>query len=222
MSMEAIAKSAAPWHGLLIFAGLALIKAGALPLPWPLYLIFPLALYAGVVLAVPLLRATPPRLSIGRVGGPAIAFAVALCIATSGVLIAFHLLARPDVSNFVIRLPLSGTVALILVGAVFSLVNAVLEELIFRGVLWEVIAAEWNPRVALVVTALLFGVFHLHGYPSGLFGVILASLYGVGLGLLRLSTGGLGLAIACHIFADATIFSLLAWSGGFTPSPGAQ
>jgi len=220
--MDAIAKRTAPWHGLLIFAGLALIKAGVLPLPWPLYLIFPLALYAGIVLAIPLLRATAPRLSVGRASGPAIAFAVALCMATSGVLIAFHVLVRPDVSNFAIRLPLSGPVVLSLLGAVFSVVNAVLEELIFRGILWEVVAAEWNPRVALVVTAALFGVFHLHGYPPGIAGVVLASLYGVALGLLRWWTGGLGLAIACHICADATIFSLLAWSGVFTLSRGGQ
>jgi membrane protease YdiL (CAAX protease family) len=220
--MEAISKRAAPLHAVLIFGALALIKTGVLPLPWPLYLLFPLVVYAGIVLAVPTLRGTAPRLSIGRAGGPAIAFAVALCIATSGVLIVFHVLAQPDVSNFAIRLPLSGPVALILVGAVFSVVNAVLEELIFRGILWEVVAAEWNPRAALVVTALLFGVFHLHGYPPGLFGVVLASLFGVALGLLRWWTGGLGLAIACHILADATIFGLLAHSGVFTPVVGNQ
>jgi membrane protease YdiL (CAAX protease family) len=220
--MEAVSKRAAPWHGVLIFAALALVKTGVLPLPWPLYLLFPLVVYAGIVLAIPLLRATAPRLSIGRAIAPAVAFAIALCMATSGVLIAFHVLARPDVSGFAIRLPLNGPVALFLVGAVFSVVNAVLEELIFRGILWEVVAAEWNPRVALVVTALLFGVFHLYGYPPGIIGVVFATLYGVALGLLRWRTGGLGLTIACHVGADATIFSLLAWSGGFTPSAGAQ
>jgi hypothetical protein len=37
----------------------------------------------------------------------------------------------------------------------------------------------------------------------------LAGLYGLALGLLRWRAGGLGLAVACHISADATIFYLL-------------
>ena len=60
--------------------------------------------------------------------------------------------------------------------------------------------------VTLGVTAALFGLGHLHGYPPGPLGAVLAGLYGVALGLLRWWAGGLGLAVACHVSADATIF----------------
>jgi uncharacterized protein len=213
--MEAIRRRAGPAHGVLIIAALALVVSGLLPLPWPLYLLLPLVLYAGIVFAIPALRATAPRLAFGRAHGPAIAFAVAVSVGTSAVLITFHLLAHPDVSGFAVSLPIAGPVALVLVGICFSLLNAVLEELIFRGILWEVVAAEWNAAAALVVTAGVFGIFHLHGYPPGPLGVVLACLFGVALGLLRWWTGGLALAVACHVCADATIFGLLAWSGGF-------
>jgi membrane protease YdiL (CAAX protease family) len=93
--------------------------------------------------------------------------------------------------------------------------NATLEELLFRGLLWGAVADEWNDRIALAATSLLFGALHLHGYPPGPLGVILAGLYAIGLGLLRTWTGGLGLAVACHICADATIFGLLARAGAF-------
>jgi len=46
---------------------------------------------------------------------------------------------------------------------------------------------------------------------------VLAGLFGFALGMLRWWTGGLGLAIAVHICADATIFSLLASAGAFGP-----
>ena len=100
-------------------------------------------------------------------------------------------------------------------GICFSIVNAVLEELIFRGILWEVVSEEWNNAMALGVTALLFGVGHLDGYPPGPLGVILAGLYGITLGGLRWWTGGLALTTACHVGADATIFCILASAGAF-------
>jgi membrane protease YdiL (CAAX protease family) len=77
-----------------------------------------------------------------------------------------------------------------------------MEEMIFRGLLWSAIAAEWNNGVALVVTACLFGWSHLHGYPSGPLGGILAGLFGAAMGILGWRTGGLGLCVACHVCAE--------------------
>ncbi|HVS37247.1 MAG TPA: hypothetical protein VMS17_16920, partial [Gemmataceae bacterium] len=37
------------------------------PLPWPLYLVVPLAGYLAVVLLAPPLRRTMPRLAVGRI-----------------------------------------------------------------------------------------------------------------------------------------------------------
>jgi membrane protease YdiL (CAAX protease family) len=88
----------------------------------------------------------------------------------------------------------------------------------FRGLLWDIVAEEWNPGVALVLTAIVFGWGHLHGYPPGYLGAVLAGVHGLALGILRWWAGGLGLPLACHVCADATIFSLLLWSGAFGPS----
>jgi membrane protease YdiL (CAAX protease family) len=97
----------------------------------------------------------------------------------------------------------------VLAGVCFSLGNAALEEVVFRGVLWDTLAREWNPGVALGVTSALFGLSHWQGYPPGPLGVCLAGLFGLALGGLRWWAGGLGLAVACHACADATIFGLL-------------
>jgi membrane protease YdiL (CAAX protease family) len=56
---------------------------------------------------------------------------------------------------------------------------------------------------------------HVHGYPPGPIGTVLAGTFGFAVGLLWMWTGGLGLAIVVHICVDATIFSLLCWSGAF-------
>ena len=99
--------------------------------------------------------------------------------------------------------------SVVLAGIVFAVTNAVCEELVFRWLLWQAFVEEWNTPIALVVTAGTFGLVHLHGYPPGPIGAVLAASYGVSLGILRWWTGGLGLAIACHVVADATIFAIL-------------
>lgn len=97
----------------------------------------------------------------------------------------------------------------------FSLLNAVCEELIFRGILFDALASHWSPWTAAVFTALLFGYGHLQGYPPGPRGAMLAGLFGLALGCLRILTGGLALPILAHIAADATIITLLTRAGAF-------
>jgi membrane protease YdiL (CAAX protease family) len=53
----------------------------------------------------------------------------------------------------------------------------------------------------------------MRGYPSGALGALLAGIYGVCLGWLRVFSGGLGLPVLAHIAADATIFTMVANSG---------
>jgi hypothetical protein len=207
--MDAALKQDGAVHGTVFLLALGAIAIGLSPLRWPWYLLLPLLAYAVVVLAWPRLRRTAPRLAIGRFDGWPLAAAVALSVATSIVLVAYQALARPDVADLAAGLPVAAFRNLLFAGVCFSAANAALEELIFRGVLWEVAAAEWNVAVALGATAALFGLGHLHGYPPGPLGVVLAGLFGLALGLLRWWTGGLGLAIAVHVCADATIFGLL-------------
>jgi membrane protease YdiL (CAAX protease family) len=143
-------------------------------------------------------------------GGWPSAFAAVLAVTTTGVLVGFQALCRPDTTELAAKLPLDWFGNLLLAGVVFSVANAALEELIFRGILWDVVADEWNELAALGVTAVLFGMVHLQGYPPGPLGALMAGLYGLGLGVLRWCTGGLGLATVCHVGADATIFCILA------------
>ncbi len=213
--MDAVLKQDAAVHGVIF---LAAVGAVAIVLPqhaWPWRLLLPLLAYAAIVLAWPRLRRTVPRPAVGRLVGWPLAAAVALGIVTTAVLTAFQSLVHPDASALAARLPVAAFGNLLLAGVCFSAANAALEELIFRYVLWEVAAAEWNVGVALGGTTVLFGLGHLHGYPPGPLGAVLAGLFGLALGLLRLWTGGLGLAIAVHVFADATIFGLLWFSGAF-------
>jgi uncharacterized protein len=196
-------------HGGLFFAAWIAVTVGLPWLLWPWYLALPLLAYGAIVSVIGPLRRTAPKLSVGRMGGWPLLYTAVLALTATGVLVGFQAIMQPELKDLAAKLPVDWFGNLLLAGVCFSVVNAVLEELIFRGVLWEVVSAEWNQGTALAVTTVLFGIGHLQGYPPGPIGAILAGLYGLSLGVLRWLTGGLRLAIACHVGADATIFCIL-------------
>jgi len=218
--MEAALRRDGAIHGAVFLTALGLALIVMSPLRWPWYLVLPLVAYLMVVVAWPRLRRTAPRLTLGRMVGWPLAAALVLAVTTVVALMGFQALVRPDVAGLAAGLPVAAFGGLLVAGVCFSTINAALEELIFRGVLWEATAAEWNRGVALGATTILFGLGHVHGYPPGPLGAVLAAIFGMALGLLRLWTGGMGLAILVHICADATIFTLLVRSGAFEPVAG--
>jgi hypothetical protein len=50
---------------------------------------------------------------------------------------------------------------------------------------------------------------HVHGFPRGVSGVVLAGAWGGMLGKLRQRAGGLLAPVLAHIVADATIASII-------------
>jgi membrane protease YdiL (CAAX protease family) len=206
------AEASANWRAT---AGGLLLALSALPFVisavarWPWHLLVPLLAYAVITAVVPPLRRTLRWARIGRLDGPILGVSAALAVASSAVLVFFDYLVRPDVSRLLEHLPLGPALPMVLAGAFFSVVNALLEELYFRGVLFDAFASQLGERAALIVQALAFGVGHANGYPPGAVGVGLATLYGLLLGVLRLWSGGLGASFLAHVVADATIFALV-------------
>ncbi len=135
-------------------------------------------------------------------------------VLTTLALLLFHATAQPDVQSYRAFLPLDALGGVFVAGAVFSTVNATLEELVFRGVLFDAVQSQWGVVGTLIGTAMLFGLGHLHGYPPGPLGACLAAWFGLMAGALRFWTGGLLLPIVAHMGADATIYSILVHSGG--------
>ena len=75
---------------------------------------------------------------------------------------------------------------LLLLGIGFALVNAALEESIYRGILMQALDAVFGPGVfSVVLQAIVFGLAHIQGVPDGWTGVGLATAYGAMLGLIR-------------------------------------
>ena len=151
---------------------------------------------------------------IGRLTTRTIAAATAIAFLSLVTLIGYQEILHPEIGDLNVMLPVEAMGGVVLAWVIFPLVNASLEELIFRGILFDAIRSDWGPQVAVGATALLFGYGHLNGYPPGWTGACLAGIYAILLGWLRLSSGGLLLPILAHAVADATIYGIYMANSG--------
>jgi membrane protease YdiL (CAAX protease family) len=182
---------------------------------WPLHLLAPLLACAVLAALIPpLRRAGAMWLRTGRVDRLSALAAVGVVLLSAAALILYQMIFAPDVAAAA-QLPGRIAGSVVLGGLCFAVVNAVLEEVAFRGILYDALESQWGPRVALLCSSAAFGVTHLGGYPPGAFGATLAGLYGVLLGLLRQRTNGLAVPIVVHVFADLTIFGIFWQAGAF-------
>ncbi len=180
---------------------------------WPWLWVAPLTAFFLIAALVSPLRRSLGWLRVGRVDRGAVATTTAIIFVSCGALVLYQTLFQPDVSILGPLMPVELLGGIVLAGILFPLLNATLEELVFRGVLFDAVEAEWGGPVAVGATAAVFGIAHLTGYPPGPLGAVLAGVYGAALGLLRVWVGGLALPIAAHITADATIYGILVHFG---------
>lgn len=175
---------------------------------WPVPLIVPLGTYLLVVAVTPHLRHSFLWLRLGKVTRQNVILTGVIILLSSAVLVSCHLLLKPPLDHLDRYIPLDLVGTPIATAVIFCLVNALLEEAIFRGVLYQAMEARANWQMAILVTSLLFGLGHLGGYPPGVVGGALSGAYALGLGWIRHVSGGLLLPIIAHVFADATIFGI--------------
>lgn len=99
--------------------------------------------------------------------------------------------------------------------AVNVLAIGVLEETVFRGLLWASLPARWPVSRVLLVTSLGFGALHVtNGLVTGDWGTavlqaIVVTPLGLWLGVVRLRTGWLGASIGLHALHDAASAALV-------------
>ena len=111
----------------------------------------------------------------------------------------------------------------VLTGVLFASINATLEELCFREILFQPLRRICSPfskllkarisatLLANAIQALLFGVMHWgsQSVPHGFSGFVLTAAFGFVLGAARVIFQGLAAPIWIHIIADLGVFFLL-------------
>jgi membrane protease YdiL (CAAX protease family) len=199
-------KVSSPMHGVLLLALLAIPRFVPDLQRWPWYLVAPLSIYLLAVALISPLRRTARWNRLGRLRGSVLLATGALIAISSSVLLLYDATCQPNLVHLRQQLPLTLPLHVAVVGALFSALNALLEEVIFRGILLDALTGAVGMWWAVAVQAVVFGAGHATGYPPGALGMALAASYGLLLGWLRQWSGGLAAPWLAHVFADATIF----------------
>jgi uncharacterized protein len=189
---------------LLADAMLAMVALGGIQV-WP----------APVVIAVALLYLLsrwrrdlcPPASYVrpGRITADVWALVVLTIAGSAVALAAWASIARPTVSPY-LRWMAQQPTWLLLAGLVaFAVLNSIGEELLFRGIFLSELAAASSATLAVVATGIAFAIAHVNGFPSGWFGALMAGVYGLALGVLRVRSRGMLAPFLAHVGADITI-----------------
>lgn len=149
-------------------------------------------------------------LRLGRVDGPSIGMVVALQVVSAVALLTWTRLFHGELAEvYADAAREAGPVLAGVGGVLFLVVNGLVEDSLFFGVLLSAASRTMPTWAALALSASVFGLAHLHGIPNGAVGVLMAGSWAVLLAGLRLRTGGMLATYTAHVVADATIVAML-------------
>ncbi|MFN8196227.1 MAG: CPBP family intramembrane glutamic endopeptidase, partial [Nocardioidaceae bacterium] len=177
---------------------------------WPLAPLLALGLTAGLLARRGDLGRWRSWLRLGRVDRTTLAIVLGVQVVSVVALLVWTRLfdgVLPDVYADAARD--AGAVPAAVGGLLFLVVNGLVEDSLFFGVLLGAAQRALAPAAALTLSAAVFGLAHLHGIPNGPVGVLMAGSWAVMLAALRLRTGGMLATYAAHIVADSTIVVML-------------
>jgi membrane protease YdiL (CAAX protease family) len=101
---------------------------------------------------------------------------------------------------------------LLMLGAV--LLAAICEEILFRGIMMQLLARGGYWRSAIFISALLFAVFHLD-----FIGLLPRTLLGIYFGILVWRSGSIFPAMVAHGANNLLAFALVPFAGDAGPAP---
>lgn len=111
---------------------------------------------------------------------------------------------------------LAQVIPLLPVILIASAMNAFSEEMTFRAALLAPLHGVVGKSQALLLTAMLFGLWHYYGVPYGVIGVIMSGALGWLIGKSMLETKGMFWPWFIHFWQDVAIFAFIA-AGSVTP-----
>ena len=100
----------------------------------------------------------------------------------------------------------AGEIRYLLLALVLAAMNSFAEEMLYRGVLFGPLLRHVTANQAISMTAVLFGIAHYHGTPSGFPGMALTFIAGWVFGLAMVETRSIVLPWFLHFVPDAVIY----------------
>jgi membrane protease YdiL (CAAX protease family) len=186
-------------------------QAGSFFTLWPFHLLAPLLIYAAVVRILPVLRHSTHWMKTGTIDPMIVRLIVAVSLISSIALVGWVTWSNVDMGPYLESMPQLPLWCYPLAGLGFAILNAMMEEAVFRGVAMDALdRALGDGHASVAIQAILFAAFHYQdGFPNGASGFVLTLIYGILLGAMRRLSRGMLAPLTAHIAADLTIFTIL-------------
>jgi hypothetical protein len=121
------------------------------------------------------------------------------------VAIALLLQVLPDATKFPLESLFNSRAAAYAIGAFAILIAPLVEEMIFRGILFAIFESQLGLRFAIVITAILFGGLHVPEYWGAWNHMLLIFLVGLVFSLARGMSGSLAPSVFLHAGYNASM-----------------
>ena len=149
-------------------------------------------------------------------GGAAVMLGVLLAF---GIAVLGGLLHLPDINSPLDRM-LKTNYGIIVLWIFGTTVGPIAEELAFRGFLQPLLVRTLGAPIAIVLTALPFGMLHFMQNAGSWSRVALIALAGIGFGVIRHVAGSTQTSILAHSAYNFTLFAAYFWGRNQVPSHG--
>lgn len=174
------------------------------------YLVPPMAVYLAIVLVQPRLKQAMRWLSFGTFDRRTTWVFVSVVAASALALLFWALSATEDIDALRALVPDLPATWLVLYGVAFAALNSGFQEFLARALLFDGFSAMFvNAWFVVLSQALVFAIWHIHGFPGGLIGVLMVFAWSICLGILRHFSRGMLAPFAAHVAADTAIILLV-------------
>ena len=175
-----------------------------------IYYLFPSIVYLGIILPFPSARSALKWFRLGRIDRTSWLVTIIMVAGSIAGLYIWARLSPSGVEKFRALLPGYPPALLLLGGIGFAITNAIMEEVIARGVIWDgfhfILNRWWLTNLA---QSTVFAIWHFKGFPGGISGALMVFAWSVFLGYLRHRSKGMLAPVVGHFFADIAIFLIL-------------
>jgi hypothetical protein len=178
---------------------------------FPLNIATTLVLYALVLSSHPRVRASAGWLRGGSLDKQTLLAVVAFAATSAIALVVWRYTTHAHLQRFRASFPDWPGWTIPFALAAGALLNAAFEEVVWRGVVMHALEAAFGRGVLVCgLQAVAFGAWHYYGFPSGVVGSCLATIFAAMMGILRMRGRGMLAPLVAHFVADFTIFVLVA------------
>lgn len=176
------------------------------------YYLLPCLSFIGLILLVPSIKSTIDwwrKESFSKT----LIIQMILAVVLGSVAMFIYLKANPNsLDRFVGMLPDGSILMIVLMGVLYAGLNASVEELIFRGMVWngleKIMPGSWLIGFS---QAAIFGLSHYWGLPGGWSGVLMTFVLSLFLGYVRIKSGGILGCILVHFGLNLSQYFMLYW-----------